>query len=198
MAFRAEWDQLLVDARGGDPQALGRLIEATHDDLHAAAAGVLGRAAKARLPADDLFADTLLSVLKELGSLRATNYIGFRFWFASIARNQVCRLLRREHARPGLATEPEVEGDGSTPRPRPAENDAFVRCAVLRLPRSQQVAYVLREGLLLSWHTIGFVLERRAPPAARLLHYRAQAHVKEVAGTRADLRPELAALRIEA
>jgi len=47
-----------------------------------------------------------------------------------------------------------------------------MRRALALLPRSQAVAYVLREGLGLSWRAIGFVLARPSA-AARLVHYRA-------------------------
>lgn len=191
MLFRAEWDQLLVAARSGDVVALGNLITAAREDLHAAAAGVLGRSTQARLPVDEVFSDALIAVVREIGTLRATNYIGFRYWFASIARNNVRRTLRRDRARNELhaGEDPEPDANGHTPRALPAESLVLVRDALLRLPQGQQVAYVLREGLALSWRTIGFVLAHRAPPAARLLHYRATLRMKEFAGTKADLRP---------
>ena len=77
---------------------------------------------------------------------------------------------------------------GREPRELSAESEAFLRGCLLRLPRNQQVAFILREGLALTWCTIGFVLERRASPAARLIHYRAALHVKDLAATRPDLR----------
>ena len=119
--FRAEWDQLLVLARGGDAQALGNLLEAARDDLHSAAAGVLGRSTQARLPVDDVFSDALMAVAREIGTLRATSYLGFRYWFASIARNNVRRTLRRDRARNELqvAEDPEAVGNRGAARALP-------------------------------------------------------------------------------
>ncbi len=191
--FRADWDQLLQSARGGDAEALGNLLELASDDLRAAAAGVLGRATRLHLSADDVFADALIAVLREIGSLRAGNYLGFRYWFASIARNQVRRALRQERERPGTRVEEEPEG-GEEREPRtlsPAGRD-FLRRSLPRLPATQRVAFVLREGLVLSWQTIGFVLARREAPAARLLHYRAILRLKDMATTKPEIRMCLA------
>lgn len=190
MSLRAEWDQLLVAARGGDALALGQLLEVAQDDLQSVASGVLGRSTQARVPIEDVLAEAFVAVVKDIASLRATNYVGFRFWFASIARNNVRRTLRRERSRGEVSAdeEPEDEGGAREPGFFSSENLAFVRHALVGMPRSQQVAYVLREGLGISWHAIGFVLERREAAAARLVHYRAALRVKEVAGTRPDLR----------
>jgi RNA polymerase sigma factor (sigma-70 family) len=189
MSLRAESDRLLLAARGGDALALGHLIECTLGDLESVAAGVLGRSSQSRLPVEDVLSDALVAVVKEIGSLRASNYVGFRFWFASIARNQVRRTLRRERNRAEVTTDDEPESANGAPEPHffSAENLAFLRHALIGMPRSQQVAYVLRQGLGLSWTSIGFVLGREAA-AARLVHYRAGLRVKEVAATRPDLR----------
>jgi RNA polymerase sigma factor (sigma-70 family) len=190
MSLRAEWDRLLVAARGGDALALGQLLEVAQDDLQSVASGVLGRSTQARLPVEDVLAEALVAVVKDIASLRATNYVGFRFWFASIARNNVRRTLRRERGRAEVTADDDPEGEDATRRQRAlaSESLAFVRHVLVCMPRTQQVAYVLREGLGLSWLTIGFVLERRAAAAARLVHYRAALRVKHVAGTRPDLR----------
>lgn len=194
MFLRADWDQLLLDARAGDLRALGRLVDVANDDLMAAAAGVLRRSMRARLPAEEVFSDAMLSVVCEIGSLRATNYIGFRYWFASIARNHVRRKLRDLCTRAGPPAEEETAPEEGDVQGLSEAGQGFLRCALLRLPRSQQVAFTLREGFTLTWRTIGFVLERREAPAARLIHYRAVSHVKDLAGARPDVRHYLASI----
>jgi len=180
----------LVAARGGDALALGQLVEGALEDLHSVASGILGRATQARLPAEDVLGEALVAVVKDIGSLRASNYVGFRFWFASIARNNVRRTLRRERGRAEILGDEDVvcEDGAGEPHFFSIENLTFLRHALIGMPRSQQVAFVLREGLGLSWHTIGFVLEQREAAAARLVHYRAGLRVKDVAATRPDLR----------
>src|SRR4030095_12283374 len=99
---------------------------------------------------------------------RARSSWGLRYWFASIARNSVRRRLRRDRNRHEVNVENagEEREEGRT-RALPVESLVIVRDALYRLPRSQEVAYVLREGLALSWRTIGFAIARRRPPAAR-------------------------------
>jgi RNA polymerase sigma factor (sigma-70 family) len=190
MTLRSDWDLLLLAARGGDVRALGRLVEVAGDDLRSAASGVVGPTLRVRLPADDVYSDALIAVLRDIRSLRASNYAGFRYWFASIARNHVRRTLRSEHRRrDGSCGELEPEDEEEEVFVVTEENEDFVRYALLNLPHSQQIAFVLREGLGLAWRTIGFVLERREGPAARLLHYRAVVGVRQIAGTRPELRP---------
>ena len=188
--FRAEWDQLLLAARGGDVHALGELLDVASEDLRSAAAGVLGRAAKARLPSDDVFGDAMIVVLREIGRLRATNYIGFRYWFASIARNHVRRSISNERERPASRVEEEPDGEkGRDERPPLSpESQAFLRHAVPLLPRPPLGACVLRGGLARAGLTFGFVLERRRAPAARLMHYRAVLRLKDLASARPDMR----------
>jgi len=195
--FRAEWDELLMSAREGNLDALAHLLELASEDLRSTAAGVLGRATQMRLPADDVFSDAMIAVLREIGSLRATNYAGFRVWFASIARNHVRRALRDERNRPGTRVEegPEDTEPVREPKELSPESLAFLRWALARVPQAQRLAFLLREGLVLSWQTIGFVLERRSAPAARLVHYRCVLHMKELA-TRAPERELCAALEL--
>lgn len=188
--FRAEWDQLLLSARRGDVLALGHLIEAAGEDLRAAAAGVLGRT-KVCMAAEDVFADSMVAVVREIGSVRATNYVGFRYWFSSIARNHVRRSLRQDTRRPSTHEAEGQEDEEVTldPPALSAESQAWLRQALQDLPSTQRMAFVLREGCALHWHTIGFVLERRGAPAARLIHYRALLHLKELATARPEIRP---------
>lgn len=195
MFERVEWDRLLLAARGGDPRALGHLLEVANDDLRGATAAVLRHANPRRISAEDVFAHAMLAVLREIRSLRATSYTGFRYWFASIARNHVRGLLRTERARPDRGAQADASAPESEPVARAPESEAFLRHALLRLPRSQQIAFVLREGLALSWHTIAFVLERREAPAARLIHYRALLRIQALAGGRRSVGVELPALR---
>lgn len=184
MFERVEWDRLLLAARGGDPRALGHLLEVAGEDLRGAAAAVLRHANPRRISVEDVFAHAVLAVLREIRSLRATSYTGFRYWFASIARNHVRRLLRSERANADLCAEGEPPALAAERGPLAPESEAFLRLALSRLPRSQQIAFVMREGLALTWHTIAFVLERREAPAARLVHYRALLRIKDLADGR--------------
>lgn len=187
MIYGTDWDGLLLEARSGDLRALSRLVDAASEDLMAAATGVLRRSTRAQVPVEEIFSDSMLAVLREIGTLRATNYVGFRYWFASIARNHVRNKLRDRRKRPGAAVK-ESDSRDAEPEELSKESQDFLRCALLRLARSHQIAFVLREGFALTWCTIGFVIERREAPAARLIHYRAVQRVKEMASSRPEIR----------
>jgi RNA polymerase sigma factor (sigma-70 family) len=188
MLFRSEPDQLLVAAREGDARALGALIELAGEDLRSTAERAIGRSQPAVLSAEDAYAEAMLAALRQIHALRATTYIGFRYWFATIARNRSRQALRTEQRRPDRgACVADVEEEQEAPLMITDENVGLVRNTIARLPHGQQVAFVLREGLGLAWHTIGFVLSRRST-AARLLHYRAAAGVKALGIACVDLR----------
>lgn len=191
MTLRSDWDQLLVAARCGDVHALGRLVEVAGEDLRAVASAVLGPSTRQRLrlQAEDVFSDAIVAALREVGRLRATSYLGFRYWFATIARNHVRRSLRDQSVRPDTCALAEPEPpEGDEVLVVTDENAGLVRHVLIRLPRSQQVAFVLRQGFGLAWRSVGFVLEQRDSPAARLVHYRATATVKEVARSCPEVR----------
>jgi RNA polymerase sigma factor (sigma-70 family) len=192
MTFRSDWDHLLGAARCGDVRALGELVEAAGEDLRTVASAVLGPTARTRLSvqAEDVFSDAVMAALREIGRLRATTYIGFRFWFASIARNHVRRSLRELGRRGETAAQEEADEEEEVDEVIlvTRENIGFIRNALMHLPRSQQIAFVLRQGFGIAWRSVGFVLERRDPPAARMIHSRATDTVKQITGTRPEVR----------
>jgi len=192
MSFRHEWDLLLGRAREGDRGALGQLLEATREDLERAASGLVGHSTKSRLALEDLVSEALTAVVREIRALRATNYRGFRFWFASIARNQLCRRLRREEREPRAGLEADDVLCEDSPAFWSGEELEHLRQILHGMPASQQLALVLCEGLALRWPTIGFVLEREYD-ATRLVHYRALQHVRQAV----HFRRESAALGLE-
>ena len=182
MAPSVELDLLLVAARRGDARALERLFERAFQDLRLRLLRVIGSRQR-KLTVDDLFEETTVHALRGFPSLRALTYSGFRSWFASIARNRLrvaeraarVRALPESHRPPDEVTVPEEV--------RTHKKDELLRRGVSRLTRSHRVAFVLREGLELSWATIGFVLARRQAEAARLVHFRARARLVRLVST---------------
>lgn len=185
MPLRHDWDRLLGKARGGDRGALGALLEATRDDLQRTTGTLLGRRTRRQFALEDLLNEALLAVVREIRSLRATHYRGFRQWFATIARNHLCRRLRREEQDPRAGLEEDDVLCEDTPAFWSGEELDHLRLSLLLLPASQRIALVLREGLALRWSTIGFVLERELD-ATRLVHYRAVAQVRSAAHFRRE------------
>jgi DNA-directed RNA polymerase specialized sigma24 family protein len=186
MTIREEWNRWLAAARFGDGRSLGQLVEQAAGDLFSVAVGVIHRAARRYTPPEEIYADSLAAVVSEIRSLRATTYLGFRTWFAAIARNKVRRNLRASRV---------CEKSGADEAELPVryvevspEGLAFLRLGMTRLAESQRLAFTLRHGLGLTWHTIGFLIEQRDPPAARLVHYRAAVRLKDLANVYQELR----------
>lgn len=178
MGLRRDWDHLLGRARGGDRGALGELLEETRTDLQRTTSHLLGRALRRQVPLEDLLGEALVAVVREIHSLRATHYRGFRQWFATIARNHLCRRLRREEQDPRAGLEEEDVACEDSPGFWSGEELDHLRLSLHLMPCSQRIALVLREGLALRWTTIGFVLEREHD-ATRLVHYRALQQARE-------------------
>ena len=172
MGLRHDWDHLLGRARGGDRSALGELLERSRADLQRTTSALLGRAFRRQVPLEDLLSEALVAVVREIHSLRSPHYRGFRQWFATIARNHLCRRLRREEQDPRANLENEDLACEDTPAFWSGEELDHLRLVLLLMPDSQRVALVLREGLALRWSTLGFVLEREHD-ATRLVHHRA-------------------------
>jgi len=183
---RHDWDHLLGRARGGDRNALGVLLEEARSDLQRATGSLLGRALRRQMPLDDLLGEALTAVVREIHSLRATHYRGFRLWFATIARNHLCRRLRREEQDPRAGLEDDEVACEDLGAPWNLEELTHLRLVLAAMPDSQRLALVLREGLLLRWSTLGFVLEREQD-ATRLVHYRALHQVRATLHFRREL-----------
>jgi RNA polymerase sigma factor (sigma-70 family) len=154
------------------------LLEETRQDLERAASGLIGRTLRRRLSLEDLVSEALTAVVREIRALRATNYRGFRYWFASIARNHLCRRLRHEERDPRANLGEEDVLCEDSPAFWSGEELDHLRHLLGPMPPTQQLALVLYEGLALRWSTIGFVLDREYD-ATRLIHYRALVHVRD-------------------
>jgi len=174
---------LLVAARGGNERALQRLFELCLGDLRRKISGLLGSRSKKGLTVDDVLEETAIHAIGSLSSLRATTYSGFRSWFAAIARNRI-RVATRTALRRALP-ESRLSSDAVAAL---EHRGGLVRDEVLlrgvgRLSRNHRTAFVLREGLGLSWATIGFILGRRPAEAARQVHVRARARLFRIIET---------------
>jgi len=186
MDLHASLDALVAAARDGDTGALQRLFEFALDDLRGRVERVLGPRPRRGLYVDDLMEEALLHALRSLPSLRASDYRGFRAWFRAIARNRWLASARDARVRelPDCGLEPERLSAEDLARanarnaPQRRVLELYLRLG--RLPCAQRVAFVLRDGLGLPWATIAFVLARRPPSAARLVHFRARARLTQV------------------
>lgn len=138
----------VVAARGGDNEALGRVLAAGHPRLLAFYHGV-------GLPRDlvgEIVSDALEAMVRNFGSLRDPD--AFEGWFWAIARNRMRSALRRYRA----AKNPQdAFVSPSTPEEKAMldhEHDT-IRTALARLSRKDRELLWLREVEGLDYEEIG-------------------------------------------
>ncbi|WP_354644593.1 RNA polymerase sigma factor [Kitasatospora camelliae] len=115
-----DWSDLNADvdaARGGDPEALDRVMTASLPLVH----GIVNRALNTREDADDIVQETMASALQGLHKLRDPG--AYRSWLASVTLNELRRAWRRRRRAPTQ------EAGDDLPDP----DAEFVDAALLRL-----------------------------------------------------------------
>ncbi len=152
-------EQRIQQARAGDPEALGQLLEQHRGFLKVLAQRILEGKVKARLDASDAVQRTCLSVHKTIKDFRGETPAEFLVWLRQIHEGNVLNLLR-EH----LAQKRDVDREGaeavesliadamqSTPSQRVLrdENAVELTAALEQLSADQHEAVRLRylEGL---------------------------------------------------
>lgn len=145
--------ELLRRARGGDREALGRLIDRKRPYLLCVVRHILGNA----LPGDgsDVVQDASQAAVEHFASCRADHSKEFLGWLTAIARNRALNRRGGNRARPAQPLTPEDEawlaGDGSTPSERLHRREVAARVAeaLAELPEGDRAVIVLRvfEGL---------------------------------------------------
>jgi RNA polymerase sigma-70 factor, ECF subfamily len=175
-------DQLLVQARSGDPDALGELLERHRGFLKVLAQRMLGGRVQARLDASDVVQRTCLSVQEAMGDFRGETTLQFLAWLRQIHEGNVKKALRehlaqkRDVTREGRAAGEEIESliadsTQSTPSQRVLrdERSVWLAAELERLPDDQREAVRLRylEGFSLA--EVGEALGRSEKAASALI-----------------------------
>jgi RNA polymerase sigma-70 factor (ECF subfamily) len=175
-------ESLLVQARGGDAEALGELLERHRGFLKVLAQRMLSNRVQARLDASDVVQKTCLSVQQGIGEFRGESTMQFLAWLRQIHEANIQKALRehlaqkRDIAREGGATAAEIESlvaDSTQPTPsqRILRDERAVRLAAAleHLPEDQREAVRLRylEGLSLA--EVGQALGRSDKAASALI-----------------------------
>ena len=165
---------LIARIRAGDSGAFDQLAKAHARDIFVFARGLLGNADDAQ----DATQEVLIALYQHLGRLRDPQALPA--WLSRICVNR-CRAMlrtRREHqplADQELRSEPQME-----PERRLMTKDAqrAVREALLKLPRRQQTAFVLRHFSGRSTEEIAAILNC-APATVRVHLARAVARLRD-------------------
>ena len=176
-------DHLLTDARGGSPEALGRVLEAYRRYLLLLANKQLGPDLRAKGGASDLVQDTFLDAQRDFAQFRGQSPGEFRVWLRQILMHNLGVFTRRFRgtARRAVAREVglrgasvsggslfEPAGSSASPSAKVAgrESSAALSVALDRLPEDYRRAITLRYHHNLTFEEIGREMGR-SPEAAR-------------------------------
>jgi RNA polymerase sigma-70 factor, ECF subfamily len=143
----------------------------------------LGPELREVLESGDLAHDALVQAIRAFDSFEVRDSGSLVCWLSRIVENTV-RMAWRRHARrrsyfrSGLRSEPfELEHAEDTADPVANACDRElgdrIETAIRALPEERREALLLRNYAGASWETVGRLLGRRSPGAARMLHTRA-------------------------
>lgn len=195
MAMRAQdegsllFEALLRQARVGDMDALGRLLESCRRYLLHAACRSLPPDVQSKRAPSDLVQESFLSATRDFAGFRGETRGQLLAWLAEILRHHFGHFLRafrdcskrsvRREVPPAEKSEEKGMAEtvaAATPTPSDAvsrwENEQEVRQAVQALPADSQQVLLLRHWERRSFEEIGARLDCSAE-AARSLHRRA-------------------------
>ena len=149
--------ELAEAARAGDERALDQLLRRHVDRLHALCRRILGSEADA----DDAAQEGLISIARGLAAGRFDGRSSFSTWAYRVTANACFDELRRQRRRPDLATDEQLEREGSSSGPG-VEGGVTARldveAALARLPIEFRAAVVLRDLCGLDYAEIADVL----------------------------------------
>jgi RNA polymerase sigma factor (sigma-70 family) len=169
---------VLQRARQQDQQALSALYKRF---LPVVYRYVLARVDDAHL-AEDLTADTFFAVVKDIGTTRARDELGFSAWVLGIAHSRVVQHFRRQQIRTEAerelapTTEPFTSQDEDDPLTIITARESWgtVVAALNRLTEEQRMVVLYRCVLGYSAAEVASLLDKR-PGTIRALQFRALA-----------------------
>jgi RNA polymerase sigma-70 factor, ECF subfamily len=182
------FSELLLAARAGSPEALGRVLGPWHRYLLAVAQRELDSDLQAKAGPSDVVQQTFLEAQRDFAHFDGASAGALRAWLHRLLRNNVANVNRYYRAaKRGVGRERPLEGDSSSFAPGPGlaagtpspsgqamahELAEALARAVQRLPEDYRRVFTLRHVQGLSFEEVGRVLER-SPNAVQLLWMRA-------------------------
>jgi RNA polymerase sigma-70 factor, ECF subfamily len=170
--------QLLNQARGGDREAVGKILEKYQSYLYLLAKRQISGRLQLRVDAMDVVQQTLLEVQRDLDSFRGQTEEELLAWIRRVLYHNVAQLIQRhweakkrslqqecsldEPMNEGFALRDCLAGDQTSPSQRAMRGEAAVRLAqaIGQLPEDQQEAIRLR-------HLEGYSLRELAEAMGR-------------------------------
>lgn len=172
----------LREAREGDADALGKLIDASRDYLLLMARRELLDELKAKASASDVVQDTCVRAVERFEQFEGASVEQWLGWLRQILQNQLKDLqrqylqteLRDVRREKELAAADGVSAGSDTPSRNASrrERAARIQRVMPRLPQKYQTVLKLREWEKLSFHEVGQRLNC-SEEAAQKLWYRA-------------------------
>ena len=141
-------DQLIAQARGGDPAALGTLLELYRNYLRLVARSLIGAALRVKIEPSDLVQETFLKAHQEFGKFRGQNEHELVAWLRRILSSTLADQVKH-HRRKGRdlqrqesldllleRSDAAIQRASASSRPTIARSSSSVPWSMSRLRRS--------------------------------------------------------------
>ena len=174
--------ELLELAKGGDPEALGRLLERCVPALRRWAHGRLPPTARSLNDTADIVQDTVISAMRHLEAFEARHQGALQAYLRRAVMNRIRDVIRQQKRRPeisGLSEGLQDEATSPLEAAIGAENLERYESALERLKPPDREAIIGRLEMLYSYEELATVLNRPTPAAARMAVTRAMKRLAE-------------------
>lgn len=184
--------ELVDEARAGEPEAIGRLIESSRDYLLLIANQGIDPDIRGKIGASDIVQESILTAQANIGRFRGDTKGEWLAWLKQILINDLResrrtyksvqkRSVRQERSIDGSAPiAPLIQDAHLTPRTHAVKTEEMelLLAAIAELPEDQQQIIKLRNWEHLSYEEIGQRLNR-SPDAVRKMWGRAVLKLKD-------------------
>ena len=174
--------ELLELAKGGDPQALDRLLERCVPALRRWAHGRLPPTARGLNDTADIVQDTIISAMRRLEVFQSRHQGALQAYLRQAVMNRIRDVIRQHKRRPeirGLSEGIEDEATSPLEAAIGAENLERYESALDRLNAPDREAIIGRLEMLYSYDELATVLGRPSAAAARMAVTRAMKRLAE-------------------
>jgi RNA polymerase sigma-70 factor, ECF subfamily len=174
--------ELLELAKGGDPQALDRLLERCVPALRRWAHGRLPATARGMNDTADVVQDTIISAMRHLEAFESRHQGALQAYLRRAVMNRIRDIIRHHKRRPEISVVSEgIQDEATSPLEAAigAENLERYEAALERLKAPDREAIIGRLEMLYSYDELATVLGRPSAAAARMAVTRAMKRLAE-------------------
>ena len=174
--------ELLELAKGGDPQALDRLLERCVPALRRWAHGRLPMNARGMNDTADIVQDTIISAMRRLEVFQSRHQGALQAYLRQAVMNRIRDVIRQHKRRPEVSGLSEgIQDEATSPLEAAigAENLERYESALDRLKPPDREAIIGRLEMLYSYDELATVLGRPSAAAARMAVTRAMKRLAE-------------------